>query len=165
MLYKITKKTTLACVLAVVASTSLLGGCASDIRSTTYTNQAVGEFAESYEGVIKNVRIVTVRNSEELEGNIAGGLVGGVVGGILGNTVGGGTGRDLATIGGVALGATVGSLAEGKLKEQQGFEYTVKLTDGRLITVVQGLDTQLPIGQKVLVQQSARGRSRVIPIS
>jgi uncharacterized protein YcfJ len=41
--------------------------------------------------------------------NVPGGIVGAVVGGILGHQVGGGSGRDLATIGGVVAGAAIGA--------------------------------------------------------
>jgi len=40
-------------------------------------------------------------------------LLGAVIGGILGHQVGGGTGRDLATVGGVVAGAAVGAKAAG----------------------------------------------------
>ncbi|OYU42459.1 MAG: hypothetical protein CFE44_23880, partial [Burkholderiales bacterium PBB4] len=45
--------------------------------------------------------------------NIGGAIVGGLLGGILGHQVGGGTGKDLATVGGVVAGAAIGSRANG----------------------------------------------------
>ncbi len=41
--------------------------------------------------------------------NVGGAVVGAVLGGILGHQIGGGTGRDLATAGGVVAGAAIGS--------------------------------------------------------
>jgi uncharacterized protein YcfJ len=41
--------------------------------------------------------------------NVPGAIVGGIVGGVLGHQIGGGSGRDLATVGGVIAGAAVGS--------------------------------------------------------
>ncbi len=41
--------------------------------------------------------------------NVPGALAGAVIGGILGHQIGGGTGRDLATVGGVVAGAAIGS--------------------------------------------------------
>lgn len=41
--------------------------------------------------------------------NLPGAIVGGVIGGILGHQVGGGSGRDIATVGGVVAGAAIGS--------------------------------------------------------
>ena len=41
--------------------------------------------------------------------NLPGALAGAVIGGVLGHQVGGGSGRDLATVGGVVAGAAIGS--------------------------------------------------------
>jgi uncharacterized protein YcfJ len=41
--------------------------------------------------------------------NVPGALAGAVIGGILGHQIGGGTGQDLATVGGVVAGAAIGS--------------------------------------------------------
>ncbi|MDP2416854.1 MAG: glycine zipper 2TM domain-containing protein [Hydrogenophaga sp.] len=41
--------------------------------------------------------------------NVPGALLGAVIGGVLGHQVGGGSGRDLATVGGVLAGAAIGS--------------------------------------------------------
>lgn len=46
---------------------------------------------------------------EHRDTNVAGALLGAVIGGILGHQIGGGTGRDIATAGGVVAGAAVGS--------------------------------------------------------
>lgn len=41
--------------------------------------------------------------------NVPGAIVGGVIGGILGHQIGGGSGQDIATVGGVVAGAAIGS--------------------------------------------------------
>jgi uncharacterized protein YcfJ len=41
--------------------------------------------------------------------NVTGAIIGGLIGGILGHQVGGGSGKDLATVGGVVAGAAIGS--------------------------------------------------------
>ena len=46
---------------------------------------------------------------EQRDTNVQGALIGAVIGGILGHQIGGGSGRDLATVGGLAAGAMVGS--------------------------------------------------------
>jgi uncharacterized protein YcfJ len=43
--------------------------------------------------------------------NVPGAIVGGIVGGVIGHQLGGGSGRDIATAGGVVVGAAVGSQA------------------------------------------------------
>lgn len=46
---------------------------------------------------------------ERGDASVPGGIVGAVIGGILGHQVGGGTGRDIATVGGVVAGAAIGA--------------------------------------------------------
>ena len=46
---------------------------------------------------------------ERSNANVPGGIAGAVIGGILGHQIGGGSGRDLATIGGVVAGAAIGA--------------------------------------------------------
>jgi uncharacterized protein YcfJ len=48
-------------------------------------------------------------NRERGDASVPGGIAGAVIGGILGHQVGGGTGRDLATVGGVVAGAAIGA--------------------------------------------------------
>ncbi|MDR0661907.1 MAG: hypothetical protein LBF76_00755 [Holosporales bacterium] len=53
-------------------------------------------------------------------------------------------------------------MAERALKEQEALEYVVKLTNGQIVTVVQGLDDVLPAGTAVFVMMGRGGRSRVV---
>lgn len=148
-------------VLAVAVSLPLvLVGCASNIGSSSYTNSQVGEATRTYEGTIVNKRIVQVKGNTA--GQIAGAVGGAVAGGALGSLVGAGGGKTAATVGGAALGGLAGNEAAKELSAQDAYEYTVKLSDGSLRTVVQGMDTDLQVGQKVFLQIS-NNRSRIMP--
>lgn len=140
----------------------MLSGCARELGSSNYTSGSVGEASETHEGVIKQVRVVTVDAHDELEHNVLGGLLGAAAGGYAGSGIGKGSGQDAAIIGGALLGATAGAFAEKKIKQQQAYEYTVQLNNGRMLTVVQGSDTMLSVGQRVRVHVSYQGRSRVV---
>lgn len=140
----------------------MLSGCARDITSSNYTASSVGEASTSYEGVIKNVRVVVVDENDRLQNNVIGGLIGAAAGGYAGSGIGKGQGQDAAIIAGSLLGATAGALAEKHIKRQQGYEYTVQLKNGGMMTVVQGTDTALSVGQRVIVHVSYNGRSRVV---
>lgn len=154
------KKTILALALIPVLT---LNSCARNISSNVYQASAVGETSFTYQGSILSVRTVTVKHSETLEGNTLGVGVGGAVGGIAGSHVGGGSGSAVGAIGGAVLGGLAGAMVEDKLKEQQAFEYVVKLTNGQVMTVVQGTDVALAVGQRVFVMVSHDGRSRITP--
>ena len=66
-----------------------------------------------------------------------------------------------AVVGGLA-GGTAGHLIEQKLKEQDGIEYQVKLDRGDVVTIAQGIEPKLVVGQRVLIIESHGARSRII---
>lgn len=147
---------------AAVVTPLLLGGCARDISSTTYSDATVGEASQTFRGTITNVRKVTVA-PEKLEDNVAGGLAGGVLGGVVGNQFGKGGGNTAATAVGAIGGAVAGAFAEKALKTQDALEYTVQLDNGDMRTVVQGTAPALGNGQRVLLIVGQKNRSRIVP--
>ena len=152
-------------IAAIAAIASLaLASCARQISPGVYTGGSVGEVRQTYAGTLQSARLVTVQEDELLEDNRTGGLVGGVAGGAAASRIGQGTGKAVAIAGGALAGAALGALAERSVKRQQAMEYIVRLDSGALLTVVQGLQPQIGIGQRVYVQESARGRSRVLPV-
>jgi outer membrane lipoprotein SlyB len=154
---------------AAVALTAamLLSGCSRNISSSNYSSGSVGEAMTTYQGSIINVRKVKMQEGDKLTDNVAGMVVGGLLGGVAGNMVGKGHGNTAATVGGALLGAGAGAAAQKALSEQDGLEYSVKLTNGNIMTVVQGEDNPMSVGQRVLVQVShgKEGRSSVVPDS
>lgn len=152
--------------LTVAAMVTLAGlvssACTRDISSSSYTESDVGEVSETLEGTVLKVRPVKVKGSDKLSGNTAGIATGALAGGLLGYQFGKGKGNMAATGAGALLGATAGAFAQDALTTQEGLEYTVKLTDGRLKTVVQGKDNPIPAGQRVLLYIYNSGRSRVV---
>ncbi|USO01087.1 MAG: glycine zipper 2TM domain-containing protein [Alphaproteobacteria bacterium] len=149
-------------VPGLVISALVVGGCARNISSSMYSESSVGSVAETLEGTILKVRSVTVKGAEKLGENATGMAIGGLTGGVLGHQFGKGRGNIAATVGGGLLGAGLGALAEDALTTQEGLEYVVRLTDGRLKTVVQGKDNPIAAGQRVLLYIYSTGRSRVV---
>lgn len=146
----------------VLTATFVLTGCERDISSNTYSAASVGETSFTYQGVVVSVRQVRVKESEYLKGNKEGIAIGGLAGAALGSNIGGGSGNAVATVLGGVAGATAGAYAQQKLSQQNAMEYVVKLTNGQIMTVVQGMDTMLAVGQRVMVLMSNDGRSRII---
>lgn len=147
---------------AALASTLTLGACARQISPNSVAGTAVGETMQTYAGTIRSARYVQVQEHETLEGNTTGQIIGGLAGGVAGSRFGGGLGKAIAIGAGALLGAAAGALAEQEVKKQVAIEYVVQLDSGRLLTVVQGSDVEIRPGERVFVQQSNRGRSRVI---
>jgi outer membrane lipoprotein SlyB len=146
-----------------LTSLLLLTNCAKNISSNEYSEADVGTVKHTYKGVIISSRPVKVHGADSLGDNQAGLLGGGVAGGLLGSQMGKGRGQVVGLVLGAAAGALGGSFLEKGLKSQEGIEYSVELEDGRILTLVQGTDNSLSIGQRVLVMVGSKGRSRVVP--
>jgi outer membrane lipoprotein SlyB len=145
------------------ASLLFIVGCSRNISSSTYDAQSIGYANETHECTVVSMRRVILEDGDYLENNKTGALLGAVTGGVLGNTVGAGRGRTAATVLGAVAGGVGGAMAEKAMKKQEGLEYTVKLQNGSMRTIVQGIDNQLAIGQKALLIIDHHGRSRVVP--
>lgn len=143
-------------------------GCGRQISSNVYTADTVGESAQSFPGVVLQVRDVLVQDKERLEEHGLGVGAGGLAGGFAGSAIGKGKGNILATVAGGILGAIGGAYAEKALKEQAGVEYLVQLDSGEVRSIVQGPDPKFGVGQLVYVIESKakargyKGRSRVV---
>ena len=64
--------------------------------------------------------------TEPSRANVPGALVGALLGGVLGHQVGGGSGRDIATAGGVVAGAVIGSNTGRERDVQSGYTHDVR---------------------------------------
>lgn len=159
---RLSSPASLSLLLAFLAS-QLLGGCASDISSQTYTESHVGEASTTYQGIIQSVRPVTVSGGDRLSDNSLGIALGALAGGLAGSTMGGGKGNLAMTGIGAVAGGTAGSLIEKGAKKQNALEYVVMRNDGALMTVVQSPENPMAVGQKVFVILGRQGRSRIVP--
>lgn len=148
--------------LGFVAIALLMGGCAKEIGSDTYSDAEAGAIKQTYRGTVISARKVKVQGEDKLENNSLGLIGGGLAGGVLGSQIGKGRGSTVGMVAGAGAGALGGSLAQQALSKQEGMEYTVELTSGRIMTIVQGLQPPLQVGQPVLVMVGNKGRSRVV---
>ncbi len=151
--------------LAFFAVLALLAGCAKNLSPDEYSEDDAGSVTETYRGTVLSVRKVKVKGGDKLEDNTVGLVGGGLAGGILGSQLGKGSGSAVGLVAGAAAGALGGSLLQKGLKTQNALEYTVELTTGRIVTVVQGSSetTSIAVGQHVLVMMNSKGRSRIVP--
>ena len=133
--------------LFMILSCVLFSGCQANINSDHYSTSATGKVSTVSQCTVLNVRYVGVNSDTG-----AGTLVGSVAGGIAGSTIGGGsTAHTLGAVGGALLGGLVGSATEQGMSSQTGIEYVVKLDNGQVISITQGTNGQLSVGQRCLV--------------
>lgn len=149
-------------VTATTAAALALSACAPKLGGSDYMANSVGEISETLKGTIISMRVVNISAKDPSNPGI-GALAGGVAGGVLGSQVGKGSGPAVVGTLGALGGAALGHFAEGKLTEQEGFEYQVQLDRGDIVTLSQGAEPRLAIGQRVLVIKSNKNRSRVVP--
>lgn len=135
----------------------ILSGCSGNIGADEYETSSVGEVNRALKGTILTVRAVKVSTD-----NGAGTLIGGAAGGVAGSMIGGSdAGHILGAIGGAVLGGIAGNAAQEGLSSQGGYEYTIELDNGNIVTVTQGNDVLLTPGQRCLVLYGQR--ARVVP--
>jgi len=133
-----------------------LFACANDIDDDSYQISSVGEANRVAQGVIVDVRQVQIQGNSQ-----AGALTGGLAGGVAASTVGRGKGSILASVGGALLGAFIGGITQKELSEQKALQYIVRLADGNMITVIQGMKHRFAVGQRVFVLYGRE--TRLIP--
>jgi len=146
----------------MLAAVLFAAGCTNP-NSGRYAAGDVGQIIETSEGTVVSSRIVDVKGGEQSN---VGAIGGGAVGATAGYTVaGGGSGSGLVAILGGLLGAGVGYMIEESARSREGIEYVIRMSDGRVVTLVQNRDGEeepLPNGAPVLVQYGG-DYTRVVP--
>lgn len=147
-------------IISIFAAAALTA-CAANLDTNRYETSAAGRVNSVQEGTIINVRQVRVAT----ENGGVGTLAGGVAGGALGSTIGGSSVANIVgAVGGAVLGGALGAKAQEGLSAQTGYEYIVKLDNGKAITLTQGSDQVFTVGQPVYVLDASYGdRARIIP--
>lgn len=148
-------------LMLIAAASLLLTACVpSSQTGTSYSRDEARSVQNILIGQVLDIQQVDIEGSK----TGLGGAVGGAAGGVAASTIGGGTGKNLATIGGAVLGAAIGAVAEEGLTKAVGEEYTIRLTTNEIISVVQAVDAndanRIQVGDAVKVLQQ-KGTYRV----
>jgi outer membrane lipoprotein SlyB len=114
-----------------VSLISLNSGCASKALDAS----RAGSISESYSGVVVSNEAVHIKGDGKWTS-----ILGMIGGGALGSQIGEGSGRDLATMAGVMVGAAAGE----DMDVRNAQRITVKLDSGKTITTVLPLDDNNP---------------------
>jgi outer membrane lipoprotein SlyB len=140
-------------VILVIAS-ALLGGCASNISTTTYSVGSIGQVNRTVSATVISAREVDVAGTTGVGGN-AGTAAGAVVG------LGAGSNSRaniVGAIGGAVVGGLAGAAIEANATKQKAIEYVVETENGNLMTLVQGTNSAFSVGQQVLVLYGSPSR-------
>lgn len=149
----------LGIALALVAG---LGACARSLPPDNLTTRQVGEVSQVERGTVLQARAVTVERSPEDRG--VGTVAGAGIGGVAGSAIGGDIRFNaIGAIAGAVIGGIIGNAIEEEVSTQTGIEYVVELDQGGIITVVQGDDSLLSPGSRVLLIEDYSGGARLVP--
>lgn len=140
-------------IISSIAIAALnLNGCAPRIGGSNYSVAGTGEASHTVRGILISKRVVTIgakRPEQENEPGV-GAAAGALAGAGAGSYVGNGSGNIWAMGAGALAGGVAGHFAERALTDQEGFEYTVQLDDGRTLTLAQGAEPNMSVGQRIL---------------
>lgn len=103
---------------------------------TTYSRDEARKVQNVKLGRVVDVTVVQIEGTK----SGAGELVGGAIGGVAGHSTGSGAEADIAAIAAGAVGALVGSRLEEAATKNEGREYTIRLENGEVMSVVQAVD-------------------------
>ena len=143
------------CVLASMLLTACGGG---RFGSDVYSREEVRNVYTSRDAVVLDVRPVRIDGKSGVVGTYGGAYVGNTVGGNIGD----GRGDDIARAVGTVAGAAAGRRIERAATGEDGLEITLRMDDGKQITIVQGAEPGFVAGESVRVLLSGNGRGRVV---
>ncbi len=118
-------------VFLVLSVLTFSSGCADKALDAS----RAGTISESYAGVVLNSEAVHIKGDGAMTS-----ILGMILGGVVGNQIGSGSGQDLATMGGVMIGAVAGEDADVRNAQR----ITVRLESGKVITTVMPIDANNP---------------------
>jgi outer membrane lipoprotein SlyB len=150
---------TLKRIVALAALSFTISACASDMGSSTYGRHEVGRASYVDFGTVLDVRPVRITSDEPGAGTLAGAVIGGAVGSQIGE---GDAARVVGVVGGALLGGAVGSAIEEDVNSRDGYEYTIRMENGDVMTVVQEADGP-PIRSGTRVRILDGDRIRIVP--
>lgn len=151
-------------VLITAVLVALCTGCATGPKSYSGAVYKGGQAQRSQQvttGTIIGIRQITIQDDPSVTGATVGAGMGALA--VLGLAGTGGNPYGLAAgaIAAGVLGGTATDYIAKKVLEQPGFEFTVKMKDGRITTVVQTNIDMMATGDQVYLTQSADGTLRV----
>ena len=143
-------------VLTISIITFLLGACTTSRSGRIYNESDALQVEDVEEGMVESVELATIRK----DGSIIGTAGGTVLGGIAASTIGGGTGKQLATVGGAIIGGMLGHFFEQGITDRNALKIVVKLSSGEKVVIIQEDDVSFKKGERVNVFSSRNNNTK-----
>jgi len=146
-------------LIAVVTAAMLVTGCATSDSTMVYSQGQMRQMQQVHFGTVLSVTHVKMEGTN----NELYTLGGAALGGMAGNQIGQGRGSTAGAIVGALAGGAAALAAQRQLSSKNALQITIRLDDGRAISVVQEADVPFVAGQRVQVLTGG-GTDRVMPI-
>lgn len=150
-----------AIIISIIASITAFSAQAEDYSGSGYNGAETRQMSDVVEGTVQAVRVVSIQGQPSTSMQVVGGSLGGLVGGLLGSNMGKGNGTYAATAVLGVLGAAAGTYGTEVLAKDKGVEFIVKLDNGRVVAISQGVDEEsqtIRQGDRVHVIQGYKTR-------
>ncbi len=143
-------------ILAISIITFLLGACTTSSSGRIYSAKDALQVEDVEEGVLESVELAMIRK----DGTIVGTAGGTVLGAIAASTIGGGTGKQIATVGGAVIGGLLGHYFEQGITDKNALKLVIKLDSGEKVVIIQEADVSFQKGERVNVFSSRNNNTK-----
>ncbi|MDM8569285.1 glycine zipper 2TM domain-containing protein [Thiotrichales bacterium HSG1] len=143
-------------ILAISLITFLLGACTNNRSGRIYNESDALQVEDVEEGMVESVELATIRK----DGTIIGTAGGTILGGIAASTIGGGTGKQLAAVGGAIIGGLLGHYFEQGVTDRNALKVVVRLDSGEKVVIIQEDDVLFQKGERVNVFSSRNNNTK-----
>ena len=147
------------CILAIAAA---LAGCATDLSGDVYSRSEARETHAVIYGTITETRPVIIDGTQTGVGSV----IGTASGAVAGSGIGGDRESAIASILIGTAGGIIGNTVEEKMTRAQGLEMVLALDNGRVLSLVQEVDSvdDFFVGQRIKLLDSGQNK-RVSPVN
>ena len=138
-------------LLLAIAVAIVISACASSKAGDVYSRDEARQIQSVQMGTVEGTRPIKIEGTKSGIGAGAGTIAGAIAG----STAGQGNGSSIGSVIGAVAGGMVGAAAEEGVTRETGVEITIRLDNGRLISVVQAGNESFQSGDRVRILQGA----------
>ncbi|WP_150465696.1 hypothetical protein [Francisella sp. SYW-2] len=142
----------------IFLSLLLLNSCSTSQPS--YSANSVGQVSQVKQGKIIDIQQVKIKGNSNIGAQIGG--LGGAFGGAFAGAGAGMLTSIAGSIGGAIVGGIAGGATEDAITSSKGYQFTIQLSNGEALAILQEDKHDLNIGDEVTIYMSGNN-TRIVP--
>ncbi|MBK2095839.1 hypothetical protein [Francisella philomiragia] len=142
----------------IFLSLLILSGCSTSEPS--YSASSVGQVSQVKQGKIIDIQQVKIKGNSNIGAQIGG--LGGAFGGAFAGAGAGMLTSIAGSIGGAIVGGIAGGATEDAITSSKGYQFTIQLSNGETLAILQEDKHGLNIGDEVTIYMSGNN-TRIVP--